>query len=138
MNRLLSPAPVFLQQGLALVRMVVGLFMCYHGMEIMRPAAMQEYFQWDLFQTSFGHFLVYAGKAGELIAGILFCLGLLTRVAAIIAIGVFCYISFLIGHGKIWYEDQHPFLFVLLSFIFFFTGPGALSLDAKLFGVKAH
>lgn len=45
MNRLFLSGPVFQQQGLALVRIIVGLFMCYHGAEIMRPSVMQEYLQ---------------------------------------------------------------------------------------------
>jgi putative oxidoreductase len=35
-----------------------------------------------------------------------------------------------VGHGRFWYEDQHPFLFALFGVLFFFTGPGAWSLDA--------
>ncbi len=40
---------------------------------------------------------------------------------------------FFVGHGKIWYEDQHPFLFVLLAFVFFFIGGGKWSVDYLLF-----
>jgi uncharacterized membrane protein YphA (DoxX/SURF4 family) len=39
------------------------------------------------------------------------------------------YITFIVGHGKIWYEDQYPFLFVLLGLVFIFTGPGKFSVD---------
>jgi uncharacterized membrane protein YphA (DoxX/SURF4 family) len=41
-----------------------------------------------------------------------------------------------VGDGKIWYEDQHPFLFVLLAAVFFFTGPGKWSIDYLLFNKK--
>jgi putative oxidoreductase len=37
------------------------------------------------------------------------------------------------GHGKIFSDDQHPFLFVLLSLVFFFSGPGKWSMDELLF-----
>jgi putative oxidoreductase len=47
------------------------------------------------------------------------------------------YITFKIGHGKFWYEDQHPFMFVLFGLLFFFTGPGKWSLDHVLFKPKA-
>jgi hypothetical protein len=43
------------------------------------------------------------------------------------------YIAFFVGHGKVWYEDQHPFLLVLLAMVFFFTGPGNISLDKMIF-----
>jgi len=44
------------------------------------------------------------------------------------------FIVFFVGYGKFWYEDQHPFLFVLLALIFFFTGPGRWNLDQLIFG----
>jgi len=65
-----------------------------------------------------------AGKAAELISGILFVLGLFTRIACLLIIGVMCYITFFLGKGIIWYDDQHPFLFILLALVFFFTGAG--------------
>lgn len=80
--------------------------------------------------------MVYIGKAAELVGGILLSLGLFTRIACVILIIVMSYIAFFVGHGKIWYEDQHPFLFVLLAFIFFFTGPGNFSLDKLIFNNK--
>jgi putative oxidoreductase len=80
--------------------------------------------------------MVYAGKATELIAGIFLLLGLFTRVAAIILAFTLGYIAFFVGHGKVWYEDQHPFLFVLLFIVIFFTGAGRYSLDNILFGKR--
>jgi len=76
------------------------------------------------------------GKASELIAGIFFMLGFLTRVASLLIIGTMIYITFFLGHGKIWYEDQYPFLFILLALVFFFTGAGTVSLDNLLFKNK--
>jgi uncharacterized membrane protein YphA (DoxX/SURF4 family) len=77
--------------------------------------------------------MVYIGKATELIGGILLFLGLFTRVACLILIIVMSYITFFVGHGKIWYEDQHPFLLVLFALTFIFTGPGNFSLDKMIF-----
>ena len=77
--------------------------------------------------------MVYLGKSSELIAGIFLTLGLLTRVGAIILLGTMLYITFFVGQGRFWYQDQHPFMFVLFAVLFFFTGPGAWSLDAVLF-----
>jgi putative oxidoreductase len=78
----------------------------------------------------------YLGKGAEFVAGVLLLPGLFTRVACLITIGTFAYISFFVGHGKVWMDDQHPFLFVLFGLLFFFTGPGALSLDGMLFKNK--
>jgi hypothetical protein len=37
------------------------------------------------------------------------------------------------GEGKIFSDNQHPFLLSLLSLMFFFTGAGRLSIDYILF-----
>ena len=60
-------------------------------------------------------------------------LGLFTRASALIIIGTMAYISFFIGHGKVWYEDQHPFMFVLIALIYVVMGGGKWSLDRKIF-----
>jgi putative oxidoreductase len=131
---LFSPQPLYAGQGLALIRMIVGLSMVYHGWETFSPAKIAEYGTWDVFKhLSAPSLLVYLGKIAELVSGTLLLLGLFTRLAAILLGGTMLYISFFIGHGKIWYEDQYPFLFALLALVFFFTGPGAWSLDRKFF-----
>jgi putative oxidoreductase len=60
-------------------------------------------------------------------------LGLFTRIAAMIMLFTMAYISFFIGHGKVWYEDQHPFMFVLIALIYVVVGGGKWSLDRKFF-----
>jgi len=94
---------------------------------------MNEYLKWDMFKNGSGKFLAYAGKASELIAGILFLFGFLTRLASLLTLGVMFYITFILGKGLIWYEDQYPFLFMLLALVFFFTGAGRISVDHLLF-----
>ena len=134
MNKFLSAQPIWSQTGLALVRIITGIFLIYHGWEIFNEAKMNEYLTWDKFnQPSFGKLLVYGGKAAELIAGILFVVGLFTRIAALLTAGTMIYITFFLGNGIFWNTDQHPFLFVMLSAVFFFNGPGKFSLDAFFF-----
>jgi len=43
-------------------------------------------------------------------------------------------IAFGMGQGKVFYEDQHPFLFVLIGLFFFFNGPGKYSVDQYFYG----
>ena len=76
--------------------------------------------------------MVYIGKGAELLAGIFLTIGLFTRFASLVLIATMLYIAFYVGSGKIWYEDQHPFLFVLLGLIFFFSGSGKWSVDEWL------
>jgi putative oxidoreductase len=121
-------------EGLTFIRIVTGGFMMYHGWEIFEPEKMKVYFEWEQFKTS--SWLVYAGKASELIGGFFLAIGLLTRIAALLLAGTMLYISLFMGSGKIWYEDQHPFLFVLLALVFFFVGGGPYSIDHFFFNKK--
>lgn len=132
-KRMLSNSPIAMNQGIGLVRIIVGALMVYHGQEVFNSALMNEYATWDTFNKSSALFMVYLGKGSEFVAGVLLLLGLFTRVGAIMTICTLGYITFFIGHGKFWYEDQHPFMFVLFGLLFFFTGPGAWSADALLF-----
>ena len=100
-------------------------------MEIFDAVKMKGYTGWDTFKTS--TMMPYIGKAAELIAGILLLLGLLTRFACLMIVGTFLYITFFVGSGKFWMDDQHPFLFVMLALVFFFAGAGKFSLDNRLF-----
>ncbi len=136
MKSFFSAAPLWQIAGLTLVRCTLGAFLIYHGWEIFTESKMNEYLKWDAFKNPSSKFLVYGGKAAELIAGILFVLGLFTRIASLLTIGVMSYISFFLGNGIIWQNDQHPFLFILLALIFFFTGPGIFSLDKMIFNNK--
>jgi putative oxidoreductase len=133
MNNFFSSSPLWQTAGLTLIRCILGAFLIYHGWEIFSESKINGYLEWDVFKSSNGKLLVMAGKASELIAGIFFVFGFLTRVASLLIIGTMIYITFFLGHGKIWYEDQYPFLFILLGLIFFFMGGGRLSLDHLLF-----
>jgi putative oxidoreductase len=137
MKKLFSPSPLWQPKGISIIRIVVGFFLIYHGWEIFDSPTMNEYLKYDTFKnSSYSSFMVYAGKGGELIAGFLLFIGWLTRLASVAIIITFLYIAFFVGHGKIWYDDQHPFLFVLLALVFFFTGPGKWSVDNLLFYIK--
>ncbi|HEY5826685.1 MAG TPA: DoxX family protein [Cyclobacteriaceae bacterium] len=133
MNRFFSPSPISLNKGVAVIRIIVGALLIYHGQEVFNPELMKGYAEWDTFKGPTANLMVYAGKSSELIAGLLLFSGFLTRIGALITIGTLSYITFFIGHGKFWYEDQHPFLFVLLGLFFLFTGPGAWSMDEYVF-----
>ncbi len=136
MKALLSPDPRLLKEALATVRIIVGLLLVYHGQEVFDPALMQTYMTWDTWKDNSAAFMVYAGKSSELIAGVLLTLGLFTRVGALLAAGTLGYITFFVGQGRFWYEDQHPFMFVLFALLYFFTGPGTWSLDGYVFKRK--
>jgi len=136
MNYFFSTTPVWQQKGLAIIRIITGLFMVYHGWEVFDAGKMKTYLEWDQFQSPYSLFLVHLGKGSEFAGGLLLTLGLFTRWACLIIAVTMLYISLFVGTGKIWYQDQHPFLFVLLALVFFFTGPGKYSIDHILFTKK--
>ena len=137
MKKLLSTNPVMAAGGLTVIRIIIGCFLIYHGWEVFDKTKMDEYSAWDVFKKSSSPALMaYLGKTAELVAGFLLVTGLFTRVACVIIIGTFSYIPFFVGSGKIWYEDQYPFLFALFGFVFFFAGPGKWSVDHILFDKK--
>jgi putative oxidoreductase len=133
MKKFFSTQPIWYDGGLFVVRLILGIFMAYHGWEVFDKAKMAEYTTWDAFKNDASPvFMVYLGKGAELVGGILLILGWLTRVGAIIIVCTMAYIAFFVGNGIVWYNDQHPFMFVLLGLVFLFTGPGRYSLDAAM------
>jgi len=123
--------------GIGIIRIIVGALMTYHGLEIFNAETMDGYVK----RLSELHFpshalLAYLGKGSELIGGVFLTLGLLTRLAIIPLIATMAIICFGMGSGRFWYEDQHPFLFILLCLVFFFYGPGRFSLDKIIFKTK--
>ena len=122
------------ENGFALVRFVTGIFLIVHGTQAFAAEDMKGYAQWltDL-HVPLPAQMAYIGKGTELLGGLCLALGLFTMVATVLLIITFCFVTFVMGHGKIFTEDQHPFLFVLLSLIFFFIGPGRWSLDHRIF-----
>lgn len=119
-------------KGMAIVRIVLGLLLIYHGQEVFNSKLMHEYGNWEQFKGSGALLKVYVGKSAELVAGILLLLGLYTRLGSLITILTFLFITFFVGQGRFWYEDQHPFLFALFGLVFFIYGPGSWSLDERL------
>jgi putative oxidoreductase len=127
MNQLFSGKPWPHENVFAALRIIIGLFLVVHGIEVLEPARMEEYVKWEAFAGK--AWLPYLGKGAELVAGILLVLGWLTRVAAVLTICIFLYITFGVGHGKFWMEDQHPFLLALFGLLFLFAGPVKWCLD---------
>lgn len=129
----------FQKNGLAALRIITGLLMAYHGIELFNSETMKMYQQWDVIKyLPFSNVMPYIGKIVELVTGLCFVLGLFTRIAALLMAGNMLFICFYIGSGKFYYEDQHPFLFALIAFIFFFTGSVKFSLDSKLEKNQPH
>lgn len=136
MKGIFSSSPLWPGGGHALVRIIFGLLLIYHGMEIFDPVVMQGYTSWDVFKGRMATLMVYTGKSSEFVAGVLITLGLFTRISSFMVMCTFTFITFFVGNGKFWYEDQHPFMFLLFGALFLFIGPGPWNLDAVIFRKK--
>ena len=116
--------------AIAIVRIIIGGFMVYHGFEIFSQEKMQGYekFLGDM-KMSNALFMSYIGKGCELVAGLFLVSGFMTRAAALLMAITLGFITFVIGDGRVYMEEQHPFMFVLFAFIFFFDGGKKWSVD---------
>jgi putative oxidoreductase len=133
MKGLFSSSPIWASKGLAVVRIIFGFLLVYHGWEVFSPETMAGYTTWDLFKGPMASPMVYTGKSSELVAGVFILVGLFTRISSVLVMCTFTFITFFVGHGKFWYDDQHPFMFFLFGLLFFFTGPGAWNLSDVIF-----
>ncbi|NWF89731.1 MAG: DoxX family protein [Ignavibacteriaceae bacterium] len=123
--------------GVAVIRIIAGVLVFYHGLEIFQPDIIKMYLEWEKIKALPSPVLMtYLGKLIELAAGACLALGLFTRTAALLIAVNMLFICFYVGNGKFYYEDQHPFLFALLAMIFFFKGPGSYALEKVLFRKK--
>jgi putative oxidoreductase len=133
MNKLFSTESLWQENGLAFIRIVTGIFMAYHGWEVFESTKIEEYAKWDSIKDMPAPlFMTYLGKGLELVTGLCFVFGFMSRTAAILMSLVMLFICFKIGNGKFWYEDQAPMLFVLLAMVTFFAGSGSFSVDRLL------
>ncbi len=135
MKTLRSPHPLpQFDTVYALLRIVIGFFMLLHGWEVFDAKQMADYGKWltDLHFPA-PQLMAWLGKGAELIAGACLMLGFATRLMTIPLILTMLVIAFGMGDGKIWYGDQHPFMFVLFGVLFLFGGGGKWSLDGVLF-----
>jgi putative oxidoreductase len=122
-------------KAIAIVRIIIGAFMVYHGIEIFDSEKMAGYEKFLTNDIKMGNavFMSFLGKSCELIAGFLLILGLFTRVAAVLMAITMSIITFRIGQGRVYMEEQHPFMFVLFALIFFVDGGSKWSLDNVFF-----
>lgn len=133
-HAMFSSKPLWLDTGLGVIRIVVGLLMAYHGLEIFQPEVMANYQTWDVIKKiPYPVLMVYLGKGLEFVTGMCFVLGIFTRIAALLMAIDLLFICFVVGNGRFYYEDQHPFLFALLAMVYFFAGPVKWSLDQRIF-----
>ena len=125
MAQYLELVALFFIQGAALGMWFVPLsnILDAHGLKGIRPYAFAA-----SAIAAFISPLIFGAMADRHVSPVKVLRGLSFATALVMALTM-AYIAFFVGHGKVWYEDQHPFLFVLLGMVFIFCGPGPWSID---------
>ena len=135
MQKIFSSQPLLAYNTLtAVLRIIIGSFMIYHGWEVFSKEPIDTYTGWltDM-HFPFPRYWALLGKGIELIGGLLLVPGLFTRFITIPLMLDMLFIVFVLGHGKIFYEDQYPLLFFLFFLYIFFAGPGKWCFDKIVF-----
>ena len=129
-----NQSPGVWYDGIAIIRIIIGVLLVFHGWQLFEGEDMSGFANLLLnMSIPYPEAFAYAGKLIELVGGVLLILGLFTRVVTMLLFLTFLFITFALGQGKIFTENQLPFLFALISLIFFFTGAGRISIDYILF-----
>jgi putative oxidoreductase len=128
MTWLLSSEPLS-EKGIAIVRVVVGVLLIIHGTQVFYTNEMNDYGPWltDL-GVPFPLMSAYAGKIVELMGGLCLVTGMFLRIACVMLMATFLFISIVMGDGKILTDAQHPFIFFLFSMLFLFCGDSGYSI----------
>jgi putative oxidoreductase len=120
--------------GLLLIRLGFGIIMAMHGWGKVADFP-------NFAHKNGGTVLAACAVAGEFGGGLGLAVGFLTRIAGLGLAAVMWYIAFHIQHAHISQVGtgggsafEYPFLIGVVGLAFFFTGAGAYSLDARVFG----
>ncbi|AYQ33127.1 DoxX family protein [Runella sp. SP2] len=81
----------------------------------------------------FSHFMTVLG---EIFIPLLLIFGLFTRIAAVVEVGLFLVIAFVIHGSDPFGDKEHALLYLVPSLALLLTGAGKYSLDAALFQKK--
>jgi putative oxidoreductase len=132
-NKLFSVS-LFGTNALAIIRIITGILILKHGLVVFDIAGMNE--MADYLKKELGlplpFLMAYLAKGTELFGGLLFALGLLTRIVSIPLIITMVIAVFGAHHGQVAGEGEHAFLYLLLFVAFFFIGSGKWSVDFQI------
>ncbi|MGW2523757.1 DoxX family protein [Streptomyces sp. NPDC001617] len=130
--------------GLLILRLVVGLLIAGHGVQKVSfrlggngLAGGTEEFRRDGFRG--GRLTALAAGAGQIGSGLFLTAGLLTPLAAMVAMGVMTVAGTVKWTKGLWVQNdgyEYPLVLVVVSAVLALTGPGRRSIDHAL-GVTA-
>lgn len=127
-------SPGVWHDGIALVRVAVGVLLIFHGWQLFDGGSVAGLHDLLLnMSIPFGDVMSFSTKLVALAGGFFLVLGLFTRVITALLFLAFMFMTFVVGEGHVFSDNQSPFLFAMISLLFFFTGAGRLSIDYILF-----
>jgi uncharacterized membrane protein YphA (DoxX/SURF4 family) len=119
-------SPVVLSIGFAAIRVITGVLMVYHGLEVFDAEKIKGYGQW-LTDLNFPApiLMAYLGKGTEFVGGLLLAAGLFTRLAALVLAVTMLIICF--GMGKAAFSQMISTLFCSFCLLPFFSSPAPVN-----------
>jgi putative oxidoreductase len=115
--------------GLLLLRLGVGILMLLHGYEKLQGFMRGEGADWPDPLHVGGRVSMGLTIFAEFFCSILLMLGLATRAALIMLLGLMIIIVFVLHGSDPLSDREHAILFLIPYFTLFFTGPGKYALD---------
>lgn len=130
-----SSSQSFTDLGLLLLRVLVFIMLIPHGYDKLLSFldGANDFPDPLHLGVRFSHFMTVFG---EVAVPILLILGLFTRVAAVVEIGLFLVIAFVIHGSDPFGDKEHALLYLIPALTLLLTGAGEYSLDAALFQKK--
>ncbi len=126
--------------GATLLRLVLGVALVYHGYGKVIPAHGAAAHPLSALQT-YTHFIASLGLPGwlgyvsaltEMVGGSLLVLGLLTRLAALLAAGNMLVAVSAVTLHRGYQASEYPIALLAIAVMLVFTGSGAAGLDRRI------
>jgi putative oxidoreductase len=133
LKKLLSFKPIAFE-ALAFIRIISGILILIHGYSVfdtVKMDGMAKYLGSEL-GLPLPLLMAYLAKCAEFFGGLLFVIGLFTRLVSIPLVITMAVAVFGAHNGEITGEAEHAFLFLLVFAAFFFIGSGKWSVDYLL------
>jgi putative oxidoreductase len=133
LKKLLSFKPIAFE-ALAFIRIISGILILIHGYSVfdtVKMDGMAKYLGSEL-GLPLPLLMAYLAKGAEFFGGLLFVIGLFTRLVSIPLVITMAVAVFGAHNGEIAGEAEHAFLFLLVFAAFFFIGSGKWSVDYLL------
>lgn len=123
---------------IVILRVALGMLLVYHGASKVFEGTVALTEKLTSYGWPLAGFQSFLATYTEFLGGVLLIVGLFTRPAAIMCMGLFSIIVFVFFMNDPFSKKELPVVFLLLSMLVFFFGPGRVSVDHYLFKKNAE